>query len=966
VKRLAAIAVIACTAITARGEDISALVRRGERALESKAPDEAIDVFKECQQQSPRYNVCAFGLARAYSLKNDARTGVEWLARAADLGWDDIRKVLEDPTLATVRAHPDFVFIAQMIQDRLPSSAPRPYVAPESHEQAMDLVAMVRSDLGKGAAILVGRDGARIYLVTANHVVREGGADATQIEVQLKTLKQPRWLPATLLPPAGNPDLDLAVLAIDAVQDFDFCALPVDLGADTTGVKRGDPVYPVGYPGGILWAMPLAPDHASQVFPTQISFESQFVRVGFSGGALANRRGEILGMIVADEPPLGRAVPFASILKTVRDAGYPVQLSAAADHALHAAAKAGDATKVAQLLVNCADPNALDAAGRTPLHEAAASGSAESVRLLLRAGARRHTWTLIREKDEEREWGTALHLAAASGSAEAVKALIENDDGGLETLFRKEDDEELERADLALHIAARHDRAEVAEVLIAAGAKIEEFDRKRITPLGVAAMSGSVDAARVLLRHGAEIAPKNSHPAPHFAAQAGQVEVLKLFVEHGVDVNLFEADWYLATPLHAAAASGKVDAAAYLISQKANVDAPGYNRATPLHAAAKDGTAEVVKLLLAHGADVNARDGDGATPIDLLRFRDAPNVAQALVDGGAEIGYALHHALDQHKIGNARVMILGGADVSLRDEEGRQPLHRAADDDRLTEAVELLLKRGAPVDAADANDRTPLHWAVHGGAIRVVELLLAAKASVDARTESGHTALQLAVENHRLEIVALLLKAGADPTPAVVEATSKGSIEMLEMLLAAGGDPNRGNPLLTAAEQEDAAKFVSALLKAGAKVITEGVPTTPFHEAFEGDAAAQVVKLLLGAKGNANARNKDGRTPLHMAAAAKNVEAVKALIEAGADVNAREPKCGETALRLAVPSRWNDERPDTFTIAQLLVAGGADVNASSTCDADTILDLAQKVSDYKVRQFLLSKGAKPARAAASP
>lgn len=80
----------------------------------------------------------------------------------------------------------------------------------------------------------------------------------------------PRWRRARLLPAVSDSELDLAILAVDGVvgPDLDFCALPLDLGGDSSRLRRGDVVYPVGYPGGILWAMPLLPDHASQVLPS--------------------------------------------------------------------------------------------------------------------------------------------------------------------------------------------------------------------------------------------------------------------------------------------------------------------------------------------------------------------------------------------------------------------------------------------------------------------------------------------------------------------------------------------------------------------------------------------------------------------------------------------------------------------------------------------------------------------------
>lgn len=859
---------------------------------------------------------------------------------------------------------------------------------------------MVRNELGSGAGILLSRDGDRVYIATANHVVRQGGEDATAIDVQLKALS-PRWLRAKLLPPAGDPELDLAILAVDLPPDsnLDFCALPLHLGGDSTQLRRGDPVYPVGYPGGVLWAMPLAPDHATQVFPSQISFESQFVRVGFSGGALLNKHGEIVGMIAADEPPFGRAVPLRLILDAVRAAGYPVQLSTpedAAQRPLHLAAKAGDLAAMRRLLDSCADPDAADPSGRTALHEAAVQGSADAIRLLVRAGARLHAWAVIREDAESgREWGTPLHLAAQHGNEEAVKALLAGGEADLKTLWKKDDDERVEQASTALHFAVRHDRGEVADVLLAAGADLNAVDgRENRTPLEMAAAHGSLSAARVLVRRGAPLevfvrySGYDGVSPLYIAAQAGQIEMMQLLIELGADVRFTRSGLWPDTPLHAAAAAGQVEAVAFLLAQKAAVDTPGYAGRTPLHEAVEKGTKAVVELLIASGADVNKLSEQNHLPIELALRRKDPGILQALVNGGADmdIELALHRALEREDAASAKILIQSGADISLKDAEGRQPLHVAASEG-MTEAVELLLKAGASVNALANNGRAPLHLAAAEGHLAIVDLLLAAKAPIDMRNARGNTALHVAVGNHEQEMVARLLQAGADPNiecttvqdpeaentvpntalnTAVALAALSGTPEMLATLLAAGADPNRkGNaelsPLWLATGGRDAEKKVELLLKAGAKVTAEGGKASPLHGAIANlgdEEAARVLALLLAAGGPVDPKDEKGRTPLHHAADDKNLDAVRMLLSAGANAKAVDDDCGATPLLFVLsPCRFCSENR-VLAITQLLVDAGADVNATSTCGERSLLDLAGTSGYASVRKFLLAKGAK--------
>jgi ankyrin repeat protein len=61
----------------------------------------------------------------------------------------------------------------------------------------------------------------------------------------------------------------------------------------------------------------------------------------------------------------------------------------------------------------------------------------------------------------------------------------------------------------------------------------------------------------------------------------------------------------------------------------ADVDQQGINGYTPLHSAIQSGNAEVIRLLLAAGADINLRDGNGRTPLDLALAKN-PMIAELL------------------------------------------------------------------------------------------------------------------------------------------------------------------------------------------------------------------------------------------------------------------------------------------------------------------------------------------------
>ena len=161
-----------------------------------------------------------------------------------------------------------------------------------------------------------------------------------------------------------------------------------------------------------------------------------------------------------------------------------------------------------------------------------------------------------------------------------------------------------------------------------------------------------------------------------------------------------------------------------------------------------------------------------------------------------------------------------------------------------------------------------------------------------------------------LTVVALatVLLAGAVPAAdsPLLDATKRGDEAAVRSLLAEGADPNvaQGDGLtaLHLAAQAGNLEIAELLLAGGAKVEaqTRIGGYTALHVASQG-AHGAVVSVLLAAGANAGAvTTTTGVTPLHLAAKAMDGEdAVKALLEHGAPVNAQESSAGQTALMFA-------------------------------------------------------------------
>ena len=113
------------------------------------------------------------------------------------------------------------------------------------------------------------------------------------------------------------------------------------------------------------------------------------------------------------------------------------------------------------------------------------------------------------------------------------------------------------------------------------------------------------------------------HPAPlswnalHFAAFGGHPGVVELLIAHAADVNAVAQTQFRNSPLQVALLTGQVEVARVLVAKGADVNFRQAEGITALHEAAQLGSEPLVELLAGAGADVNAKGADGRTPLDI-------------------------------------------------------------------------------------------------------------------------------------------------------------------------------------------------------------------------------------------------------------------------------------------------------------------------------------------------------------
>jgi ankyrin repeat protein len=519
------------------------------------------------------------------------------------------------------------------------------------------------------------------------------------------------------------------------------------------------------------------------------------------------------------------------------------------------AARRGDVNAVRELLARGADVNAAQGDGMTALHWAAEHGDAALVDVLLKAGA-------------------------------SVRAVTRNG------------------AYTPLHLGSRAGEADVVEALLGAGSDPEAVTSSGgARPLHFAALSGDPATVTALLDHKADPNGREREWGQTpliFAAATNRADVIRVLIQRGADPSL-------TTEVIDAAKRSEVDnRAAQLITKSLKPFDPQFGQSPATTAAPRQVQAAIqaARDLQRNPGEVKA---DGPAPDVFRRPRGG--------EGGMT---ALLHAARAGRVEAAAALLDGGADVDQGSGDGTTPLLIAIVNGHYDLAM-MLLERGADPNKRSLANANPLYatidvqWLPHGPSAEVraqdqqrttymelMRALLVAGADPDVRlggdgsepgrgdgNRDGATAFWRAAYGVDIEAMRLLVSFGADPSiPTRKIEERRGVFDPYK-----DGDPSGLPPVPVGGPAGFPIHAASGL---------------DYRERFEANSHRHVPDAWLPAMkylieelhADVNARDHNGYTALHNAAARGDNEVIQYLVSKGADIMVVSRR-GQTTVDMA-------------------------------------------------------------------
>ena len=533
---------------------------------------------------------------------------------------------------------------------------------------------------------------------------------------------------------------------------------------------------------------------------------------------------------------------------------------------IHTAAKEGHVNVVNTLVKKGENVDAKTGDGLTPLHVAVEAGKSAVVECLLGNGADVH---LKGGKQQE----TALHIAARIEEAKGERCT--------KMLVQSGADPNLPMGDgrTAVHIASSNGNLAVLRSLLQNGGDAQISDKEGETALHKACKACNFQIVRELIQfiHGfignctdyVNKVNAKGETALHYTCIISKnllhfpeedKLIVKMLMDNNADVTV-QTVTAQESAFHYVSLSGNAEILQEILN-KTNVGLTQLivNKQNtlgwaPLLAAASRGHNEVVNILLKYNARVDVFDNEGRSPLHLAAEYGSMEVCQLLLEKNAF--------------------------VNSKTKQGLTALHYASSKGNVDLIDYLVSKHGASIESLTIKKQTPMHLAALNGKLEVCQKLMDLEAMVDFNDDLDQKPIHLAAQNDHTDVVKLFL----DNRPSLVSATTKD-----------------GNTLAHIAGKKGSVDVLKAMFDIDKTLVTSAKnrfnDNSPLHLATEG-GHLDAVRLMLSNGVSPGDENKDGFTPVQLAAKCGHSDVFDVFAKSGVTMKNPSSKIGMTALHIA-------------------------------------------------------------------